>query len=53
MKTLIIKGARKSTLSIHRCETDEELKELEEVYAALGYGPEALVVEEDPVEKAA
>ena len=53
MYTLIIKGARNSTLAYHRCENRTELDELMAVYAALGYPSESLIVEETPHEKAA
>lgn len=53
MYTLSIKGARNSTLAYHRCETTEELDELLAVYRALGYAPEALIVQETPHEQAA
>ena len=53
MYTLIIKGARNSTLAYHRCENRGELDELIAVYTALGYAPESLIVEETPQEKAA
>jgi hypothetical protein len=53
MYTLKIIGARRSTLAYHRCDTVAELEELLAIYAALGYKPEALVVEEGREEKAA
>jgi hypothetical protein len=53
MFTLIVKGARNSTLAYHRCETTEELDELLAVYRALGYPPEALIVQETPQKQAA
>lgn len=53
MKTLIIKGARNSTLAIHRCENPAQLDELLAVYHALGYEPEALIVQDEDLEQAA
>jgi hypothetical protein len=53
MKTLIIKGARNSTLAVHRCENEAQLQELLAVYAALGYAPEALIVQDASLEQAA
>ncbi len=53
MYLLKIKGARNSTLAYHRCSNRTELEELLAIYAALGYAPEQLLVEEITEEKAA
>jgi hypothetical protein len=53
MYVLKVRGARNATLAYHRCETHAEVRELLSVYAALGYAPEALIVEEVTEEKAA
>lgn len=53
MYTLIIKGARRATLAVHHCETFADLRELLAVYQALGYAPEALVVEDERPAQAA
>ncbi|HEX6509617.1 MAG TPA: hypothetical protein VF221_18465 [Chloroflexota bacterium] len=53
MYTLIIKGARNSTLAYHRCESYADLRELLAVYTALGYKPEHLLVQETADEQAA
>ncbi|GAC1323817.1 MAG: hypothetical protein NVS2B16_01850 [Chloroflexota bacterium] len=53
MYVLIVKGARRATLAYHRCEALSELNELVEVYRALGYSPDALLVEERGEEKEA
>lgn len=53
MYTLKVLGNRRNTLAYHRCDTLTELHELLAVYAALGYAPEALIVEERPAEQAA
>lgn len=53
MYTLKVLGNRRNTLAYHRCDTLTELRELLAVYAALGYAPEALIVEERPAEQAA
>jgi len=53
--TYILKviGARRSVLAYHTCESATDLRELLEVYAALGYPAEALVVEQREKERAA
>jgi hypothetical protein len=53
MYQLKVKGMRNSTLAYHRCESYADLLELVSVYTALGYKPEALIVEEITSEKAA
>jgi hypothetical protein len=53
MYLLIVKGARRATLAVHRCDSATELRELLAVYAALGYPPESLVIEEQGEETAA
>lgn len=53
MYLLKIKGTRASTLAYHRCDSYADLRELIAVYQALGYKPEALVVEEQTEEQAA
>lgn len=53
MYTLLVKGARNSTLAYHRCENNTELQELLAVYAALGYPPESLIVQETARDEAA
>lgn len=53
MYTLIVKGARRATLAVHRCDSYADLRELLDVYRVLGYRPEALVVEERDEERAA
>ena len=53
MYILKVRGARNSTLAYHHADTYEELQELKAVYLALGYAPEALIVEERGEEKAA
>jgi hypothetical protein len=52
MYTLMVKGARRATLAIHHLDSYTDLCDLLEVYRALGYGPDALVVM-DEREKAA
>ena len=44
MYTLIVKGARRATLAIHQLESYPDLCDLLEVYRALGYSSEALIV---------
>jgi hypothetical protein len=53
MYLLKIKGARNSTLAYHHCSNRTELNELLAIYAALGYTPEQMVVEEVAETKAA
>lgn len=53
MYTLIVKGARRATLAYHRCETQDELHELIQVYRSLGYAPDALIVEQQQEQAAA
>lgn len=53
MYTLKILGIRRNVLAYHRCDSHDELLELLSVYHALGYAPEALIVEERQEEKAA
>jgi len=53
MYTLIVKGPRRATLAYHVCESRADVRELLAVYAALGYPPEALIVEERRDEQAA
>jgi len=48
MFVLMVKGARNTTLATHKFESHAELSDLSEVYQALGYKPEALIVEERP-----
>lgn len=50
---LKVQGTRRNTLAYHRCDTYTEIQELLEVYRALGYADEALIVEEQPEEQAA
>jgi hypothetical protein len=45
MYTLIVKGARNSTLAYHHCDSNAELKELLAVYRALGYEDKSLLIE--------
>lgn len=53
MIVLKVKGARNSTLAVHRCSSYAELDELLAVYRALGYADTALLTEEAPEEQAA
>ena len=53
MYVLIVKGARRATLAVHRCDSYADLSELLAVYRALGYGADALLVEERREEQAA
>lgn len=53
MYLLKIKGMRNSTLAYHRFDSYADLLELVAVYEALGYKPEALVVEEVAADQAA
>ncbi len=53
MFVLIVKGARRATLAYHRCESRSELDELLQVYKALGYAEDALIIEERQEDKAA
>jgi hypothetical protein len=53
MYILKIRGPRNATLAYHKCESYAEVGELSAVYAALGYAPENLIVEEVTEEKAA
>jgi hypothetical protein len=53
MYLLKIKGARNSTLAYHRCSSESELTEMLAIYAALGYPPERLLVEEIAEDRAA
>ena len=53
MYVLKVIGARRSVLAYHTLETSAELDELLAVYQALGYTPEALVVEKREKERAA
>jgi hypothetical protein len=53
MYRLIVKGARRTTLAVHTCDSPAELQELLAVYHAYGYAPEALIVEEISQEQAA
>jgi hypothetical protein len=48
-----VQGARRSTLAVHHLDSHADLRELLAVYEALGYKPEALIVEEEHEEKAA
>ena len=52
MYTLIVKGARRATLAVHHLDSYADLSDLLEVYRALGYSAESLVVT-DQQEKAA
>lgn len=45
MYTLIVKGARNSTLAYHHCDSYAEIKELLAVYRALGHEDKVLLVE--------
>jgi hypothetical protein len=53
MFVLKIQGARRSTLAVHQIDSYADLRELIAVYEALGYQPEALIVEDQREEKAA
>ncbi len=53
MYILKVLGMRRSVLAYHHCDSDEELQELLAVYHALGYAPDALIVEEQAEEQAA
>lgn len=53
MYLLIVKGPRRATLAVHHCESLMDLRELLEVYQALGYSPESLLIEDRSGEKAA
>jgi hypothetical protein len=53
MYMLKIRGPRNATLAYHKCQSYAEVRELSAVYAALGYAPENLIVEELTEEKAA
>lgn len=53
MYKLIVKGARRATLAYHSCETAADLRDLIAVYTALGYAPEALIIDDKHEEKAA
>ena len=52
MYLLIVKGARRATLAVHKVETESDLRELLDIYRRLGHAPEMLLVE-DRREKAA
>jgi hypothetical protein len=53
MLILKIQGARRSTLAVHQLDSLADLRELMAVYLALGYQPEALIVEDRGEERAA
>ena len=53
MYRLIVKGARRTTLAVHTCDSAAELRELVEVYRAFGYAQDVLLVEERTGEQAA
>ncbi|HEX8918198.1 MAG TPA: hypothetical protein VF898_06825 [Chloroflexota bacterium] len=53
MYLLIVKGARRATLAVHRLENRTDLQELLKVYQALGFESENLIVEEQQQERAA
>ncbi len=53
MYVLIVKGPRRATLAVHRCDSYADLRELLAVYHALGYGSEALLIEEQSGDRAA
>jgi hypothetical protein len=53
MHILIVKGARRATLAVHKIESDTDMQELLEAYRALGYESEALIVVDAQEEKAA
>ena len=53
MWVLKVRGARNATLAYHRSDNYDDIRELISVYTALGYSPEALIVEEVTEEKAA
>lgn len=53
MYVLKIIGARRSTLAYHQFDNYTDLREMIRVYEAIGYAPEALVVEERQKEQAA
>ena len=53
MYTLVVKGARRATLAVHRLDNRTDLQELLKVYQALGFEPENLIVVEQQQEQAA
>lgn len=53
MYVLIVKGARRATLAVHRVDSPSDLEELLAVYRALGYTAEMLTVEEQREDRAA
>ena len=53
MYVLVVKGPRRATLAVHHCDSRGDLRELLAIYHALGYAPEALVVEDRRTEQAA
>lgn len=53
MYVLIVKGARRATLAVHRCDSYADLSELVAVYHALGFSDDALLIEERREEQAA
>ena len=46
MYLLIVKGARRATLAVHKVESEADLRELQDIYLRLGHPPEALLVED-------
>jgi hypothetical protein len=53
MYTLVVKGARRATLAVHKLESDADLRELIAAYHALGYTSDVLIVVKGSEEKAA
>lgn len=53
MYTVKVFGTRRNVLAFHHCDTLSDVRELLAVYRALGYPPEALVVEDPRQERAA
>jgi hypothetical protein len=53
MLILKIQGARRSILAVHQLDSTADLHELIAVYEALGYQPEAFIVEDHREEQAA
>lgn len=53
MYTLIVRGARRTVLAVHHCDSFEDVQEMLAVYYALGYESGALTVEKRDEEQAA
>lgn len=53
MYTLIVRGARRAILAVHRLDSYTDLTEMLAVYHALGFDAQALTVEEQRDEQAA